>query len=136
MKGIGYAISAGALAVAAFTVSPWWAIGAAALGALAGWVAYRDHQRRAYLARIRASSSNVRLLGAPADLPPGKYAVTVTDISPDGAKTLRLLGSCDCLANPDFRGVRQGGAVWGCPIHDPEHTAERQQALKGGASDG
>jgi hypothetical protein len=35
---------------------------------------------------------------------------------------------CDCLIGRAT--VRLGGAVYGCPVHDPGHTAERREALK------
>lgn len=91
MKGIGYAISAGALAVAAFTVSPWWAIGAAVFGLLGAWSVYRERQRKAWLARVRANRGSTLLLGAPADLPPGKYNATA-EIDQDGRTVLHFKG--------------------------------------------
>jgi hypothetical protein len=38
---------------------------------------------------------------------------------------------CDCYAgNQPVTIPRRGGAVWGCPVHDPGHTDERRKMLR------
>jgi hypothetical protein len=46
----------------------------------------------------------------------------------DWSQPLQGQEDCNCLMNPAVK-RRQGGAIWGCPVHDPEH-AEKYRSMQ------